>query len=163
VRRRLPLALTLGALLWSGIVVGAPLALQQPALAGAATTVYAASARVCHQRPERSFRIAGRQLPVCARCLGVYLAGAAGALLGWTRVSRRQDRARLVLLVAAAPTALTWGAEVAGLAGFSNAARGLAAVPLGGAAGWLFVQMLRYDAARHGHQVDDRGSRVHSG
>jgi uncharacterized membrane protein len=163
VRRRLPLALTLGALLWSGIVVAAPLALHRPALTEAAATVYAASARICHQRPERSFQITGRQLPVCARCLGLYLAGAAGALLAWGSASGRLDRARLALLVAAAPTALTWGAEVAGFAGFSNAARGLAAVPLGGAAGWLFVQMLRYDAALHGHQVDDRGSRLHSG
>ena len=27
----------------------------------------------CHQMPERSFFIKGRQFPVCARCAGVYL------------------------------------------------------------------------------------------
>jgi uncharacterized membrane protein len=33
---------------------------------------------VCHQIPERSFTIAGRQLPLCARCTGTFL----GAVLG---------------------------------------------------------------------------------
>lgn len=33
---------------------------------------------ICHQIPERSFFIAGRQLPLCARCTGTFL----GAILG---------------------------------------------------------------------------------
>jgi uncharacterized membrane protein len=33
---------------------------------------------ICHQIPERSFAIAGRQLPLCARCTGTFL----GAMLG---------------------------------------------------------------------------------
>lgn len=33
---------------------------------------------VCHQKPARSFRVGGRQFPVCARCAGIY----AGILLG---------------------------------------------------------------------------------
>jgi uncharacterized membrane protein len=33
---------------------------------------------ICHQIPERSFFIAGRQLPLCARCTGTFL----GAVLG---------------------------------------------------------------------------------
>lgn len=32
----------------------------------------------CHQRPDRSFFVRGRQLPLCARCTGVF----AGYLLG---------------------------------------------------------------------------------
>lgn len=35
----------------------------------------------------------------------------------------------------------------------SNALRALAALPLGGVAGWLFVQMLRYDSRLDGEQV----------
>lgn len=31
----------------------------------------------CHQRPERSFFFNGRQVPVCARCLGLLLGAAA--------------------------------------------------------------------------------------
>ena len=37
-------------------------------------------------------------------------------------------------LVAALPTAITWGLEFAGVAGFSNAVRFIAALPLGFAA-----------------------------
>ena len=36
------------------------------------------SSRICHQRPERSFAIAGIQMPVCARCSGLYVSGALG-------------------------------------------------------------------------------------
>ncbi len=35
---------------------------------------------ICHRIPERSFHLAGRQLPLCARCTGTYL----GALIGFT-------------------------------------------------------------------------------
>jgi hypothetical protein len=45
------------------------------------------------------------------------------------------------------PTALTLGLEWLGLAGVSNQARALAALPLGGAAGWLFVRMLRAESS----------------
>src|SRR5271167_251949 len=38
---------------------------------------------VCHQRPERSFRLFGGTVAVCSRCLGIYL-GAALGLLFWT-------------------------------------------------------------------------------
>jgi uncharacterized membrane protein len=35
---------------------------------------------VCHRIPERSFVIAGRQAPLCARCSGAYLAALAGMI-----------------------------------------------------------------------------------
>ena len=44
--------------------------------------IFAAGGLVCHQRPERSFFVDGHQLPVCARCTGLYLSGALG-ILGW--------------------------------------------------------------------------------
>ncbi len=37
---------------------------------------------LCHQRPDRSFFIRGRQFPVCARCTGVYI-GEFAALLSY--------------------------------------------------------------------------------
>jgi uncharacterized membrane protein len=132
-------------------------------LAAPAAAVYAGSSRICHQRPERSFHLAGMQLPVCARCFGLYLSGAIGALLAWGSRERPGHRARTVLAWAAAPTLLTWGTEVAGLASFSNLVRAVAALPLGLVAGWLFVQMLRYDSRLDGDQIDDRGPRTHSG
>ncbi len=36
---------------------------------------------ICHQMPARSFHIAGRQLPLCARCTGIYMGALAGFAL----------------------------------------------------------------------------------
>ncbi len=48
---------------------------------------------ICHQIPERSFHIAGHQLPLCARCTGIYM----GAMVGFTlmRLWGRQRAAGL--------------------------------------------------------------------
>ena len=55
----------------------------------------------------------------------------------------------MLLLIAALPTAITWGLEFAGVMGFSNSARAAAAVPLGVVAGWAFIRLLRYDSRLH--------------
>jgi uncharacterized membrane protein len=156
---RLALLLTSAALLWAGLFLVAPHALQsgRPAPAIAAASIYAASGRICHQQPERSFALAGTRLPVCARCTGLYLSGALGALMAWMPRRRRPVSSdRLVLLVCAIPTAVTWGLETTGMAGFSNEARALAALPLGGAAGWTFVRALRAEAAEPRRRAEPR-------
>ena len=45
--------------------------------------IFAVGSVICHQLPERSFFLDGRQLPVCARCTGLYLSGAAGLAAWW--------------------------------------------------------------------------------
>lgn len=40
-------------------------------------------AAVCHRLTERSFTINGRQLPLCARCTGMYLGAALSLILLW--------------------------------------------------------------------------------
>ena len=57
----------------------------------AASAVYVAGAVVCHQKAERSFRLAGQPLPVCARCTGIYIGAALAvvALAGGTVGMRR--------------------------------------------------------------------------
>ena len=55
--------------------------------------IFAVGSVVCHQLPERSFFLDGRQLPVCARCTGLYLSGAAG-LVAWWAVKLLGDGAR---------------------------------------------------------------------
>jgi hypothetical protein len=116
-----------------------------------ADVVYAVGDRVCHQRPERSFSTGGHAWPVCARCTGLYVGGAVGALaaFGRTRGRRRgtarrpgAERFRRPLLVAAAPTACAWALEWVGGWPVSNAARWGAAVPLGLVIGWLIAQAL---------------------
>jgi uncharacterized membrane protein len=42
-------------------------------------------ALVCHQQPERSFRIFGEPVAVCARCLGIYAGAAVGLLITTSR------------------------------------------------------------------------------
>jgi uncharacterized membrane protein len=145
-------------------LLAAPVALTRPALATPSAVIYTASSRICHQRPERSFSLAGTQLPVCARCFGLYFAGALGAVTALAMRRRLSLPFRGVLAVAAIPTAVTWGAEVAGLMPFSNTARAVAALPLGLVGGWVFVQLLRYDdPLLDGHQIDHRRSHVSGG
>jgi uncharacterized membrane protein len=50
---------------------------------------------VCHQLPERSWRLAGRQLPVCIRCTCIYF----GCLAGL--IAARKPNARLFKLAVA--------------------------------------------------------------
>lgn len=138
--------------MWAAAVVLAPLALASPAGLASATAAifYDAAGLICHQRPERSFHLAGVQLPVCARCAGLYWSAAAGAVAGWlARPSELSARVlRLVLGVAALPTAVTVAAEWLGLAYPSNLARALSALPLGAAGAWVFVSMLRAESPR---------------
>lgn len=144
--RLLPAALTIGALLWCYALIAAPYALtsDSPRLVSAAATVYSAAGIICHQRAARSFHLAGVQLPVCGRCTGLYLSGALGAMLGWaaSRRLRPGSWSRRLLLLAALPTAISVVVELSGLARPSNLGRALCAVPLGAAAGWIFVQSL---------------------
>lgn len=130
-----------------------------------AALMYVAGDRVCHQRPERSFHIAGTQMPVCARCTGLYLSAAIGALAAWLGRPSVPLRIRVVLFAAAVPTAATWAAEWLGLIAGSNGLRFAAAVPLGGVAAWLIVRMLRpgrrehmrYDPRTYAHEIERRG------
>lgn len=123
---------------WAAALMGAPWLAQ---LSGAmAAILYAAGGLVCHQLPERSFHLLGAQLPVCARCLGLYLGGALGALLWMTRARRRtgpwrRDHALMFLATAAVPTAATLGTAALGLSDPSNAWRAALALPLGVAGG----------------------------
>lgn len=59
---------------------------------------------VCHRIPDHSFLIAGRQLPLCARCSGTYLGALAGlavmALRGRGRAGRFPRRGLLLTLAA---------------------------------------------------------------
>jgi uncharacterized membrane protein len=101
---------------------------------------------ICHQRPERSFFVAGAQLPVCARCTGLYAGAALAVPLALAAASLPSTRrARQVLAVAALPTALTWSLEFAGGIPFSNTARFAAALPLGFAAAWLVLAVIGDD------------------
>jgi uncharacterized membrane protein len=44
---------------------------------------------ICHQIPERSFHMHGEQLPLCARCTGIYMGALAGFTLMWLMGRKR--------------------------------------------------------------------------
>ena len=139
----LAVGLTSAAVAWVMLVLSAPVALSRGHLPALTLAVYRAGALVCHQRPERSFHLAGVQLPVCARCFGLYLAGAAGLSLGW--VGRRPfsaRRARMLLAMAAVPIATTVALEWLGAIETSNLQRMVTGLPLGFVAGRVIVRSL---------------------
>ena len=114
---------------------------------------YAVGSVICHQLPERSFFIDGRQLPVCARCLGLYVSGA-GGIFGWVAVKRARGWrgialtprvALLIVAAAAVPTALSYAGGVTGVWPGSNLTRALLAVPLGLAAGAVVAAVATKD------------------
>jgi uncharacterized membrane protein len=147
--------LSLAAVSWTLAVFCVPLRADRvsPVLS---SVVYSMGALVCHQRPERSFHIHGAQLPVCARCTGLYLAGALGALVAWVGRAVYPRRRRAVILTALVPTVATLAIEWSGLGAPSNLVRAGAALPLGAVAGWLFVRMLRSESSQ-AHAVQSPG------
>jgi uncharacterized membrane protein len=103
--------------IWATALVTAPRIVSQVAddawVLRASAVVYALGGVICHQRPERSFRRSGVQVPVCARCEGLYLAapfGIAGLMVTrhrYRRVIRSRSTWRWIILAASSWTAVT--------------------------------------------------------
>jgi uncharacterized membrane protein len=113
---------------WLALLVAAPFL-----PAAAAALVYAFCSLICHQIADRSFHAGAVQLPVCARCLGIY-AGFASVCVaaGFSRPIRGLTPRR-ILIAGALPTIVTVAAEWAGLWATSNVVRAIAGAPLGAA------------------------------
>ena len=134
------------AVVWLALLILAPI-LPLPL----ATALYALGSYICHQRPERSFHVFAAQLPVCARCVGIYAGGAAGLLL--TRSARLERRLvtispRTVIVTGAIPTLLTLLAEWGAVWSVGNGVRAGAGTLLGVAVAFVVAQAsatLHYD------------------
>jgi len=132
---------------WAVALVLAPSIAARPdasPLYALAFGIYAAGSIVCHQWPDRSFHLWGVQMPVCARCTGIYIGGAVAAIVAYaTRVRLKADttygHARVALLVAALPTAATLLYEWTTGQTPANAIRALAGFPLGAAVVWAIA------------------------
>jgi uncharacterized membrane protein len=150
----LPLAPALAATAaaWVAVLVAAPLL---PATAAA--VLYGAGSLLCHQIPERSFHLHDFQLPVCARCFGLYAGGAAGAaaaLIGRgaarSAVTLRRGGRLGATLIAATPTVVTFLLEWIAGWGVSNVTRAIAALPFGFAVAFALAAALRSRPASPG-------------
>jgi uncharacterized membrane protein len=132
---------------WAALLAVAPYAASRPAPApswyGLAFVLYGVGAVVCHQLPERSFHVWGAQLPVCARCTGIYLGAAMAAFSVGVRPAigrlRLVDHVRTVLVVAILPTIVTLVYEWITGDTPSNAVRAVAGAPLGAAAAFVVM------------------------
>ena len=114
---------------------------------------YATGAVVCHQIPGRSFFLDGRQLPVCARCTGLYLGALAGLVSwctwkltrGWKPIGVSHRGAIRVVVAAGIPTALSVTAGALSIWDGSNVTRAVLAVPLGLSAGAVVASVFTKD------------------
>jgi uncharacterized membrane protein len=121
--------LALTAVVWVALLILTP-TLPVP-IAG---IVYALGSRICHQRPERSFHLFAVQLPVCARCAGIYAGAAIGSLLTLSGPIRERlfpCSPRMVLVAGALPTCITLVSEWSGAWAGGNEVRAAAGVWLG--------------------------------
>ena len=121
--------------------------------------IYGIGHLICHQLPERSFHLWGAQLPVCARCTGIYLGAAiavcvaAGIVEPSTRYRARRLAAhrfggagldaafaRRAVILAVLPTAVTLAYEWIAGAVPGNLIRAAAGLPLGVVGAWLVLE-----------------------
>jgi uncharacterized membrane protein len=124
---------------WAIAIVVAPLmrvSVEGELVTRLAAMTYAIGAVVCHQLPERSFHLAGVQLPVCARCVALYVGGAIGLILWivWRAPATRQSFRRAIVVLGA-PAVITYGMNIVGAWDATNAVRAIASAPLGLALG----------------------------
>ena len=80
---------------WLAMLVMVPFAMAheiggRPATALSAGS-YLVGGLICHQRPARSFRLWGVQMPVCGRCAGLYGGAALGAVVAGAWASGRSQ------------------------------------------------------------------------
>ena len=146
------------ALAWAALLVAGPFLASRPHATSAGTVivvaVYGIGSLVCHQLPERSWRLWTAQMPVCARCTGIYLGAAIAALMsavfrsperlallraGKAREPFRRAAARVALATAALPSLATLVYEWTTGITPSNALRFVAGIPIGVVVAWLIV------------------------
>lgn len=115
--------------------------------------IFAVGGVICHQRPERSFFWDGHQLPVCARCAGLYVSGALGLAAwfgmkiarGWRPASLDPRAALRLVIIAGVPTAVSFATGALGWWDGSNVTRAVLAAPLGACAGAIVAAVATKD------------------
>jgi hypothetical protein len=122
--------------------------------------VYAVGSAICHQLPDRSYHLWTAQMPVCARCAGIYVGAALAAVVGAATPTRRPehggtallvgaghrfsgaDHARAILFIAALPTLATLVYEWPTGHMPAHWIRAATGVPLGATAAWMVLSSM---------------------
>ena len=144
-------------LAWAVLLVTAPFlssrAHASPLASVLILGVYSIGSLLCHQLPERSYQMWTAQMPVCARCAGIYFGAVLGAVAGAIRTAKSVRHtgpevapgfgpakvARVALALAVAPTLLTLVYEWTTVEMPSHAIRAAAGLPIGLVVAWLVV------------------------
>lgn len=136
-----------------------------PLAAGLLIAVYAIGGAICHQLPERSYHLWTAQMPVCARCAGIYVGAAIAAVLATAPLTRRPpynrsrpdrgpvvghrfsgafgaNRLRAILLTAALPTVATLLYEWTTGHIPAHWIRAATGVPLGATVAWMVLSSM---------------------
>jgi uncharacterized membrane protein len=145
-------ALVVGSTTWAGALPLATYAASQsqptPAAYLGALAIYAIGGAVCHQLEPRSFHVWGRQMPVCARCTGIYAGAALGAILAAARPRALRQSPRSMAAVGTAPIAVSVLVEWTTGVATSNGLRCATGVVAGLAVAWVLVAGLSEPAKR---------------
>jgi len=150
-----------GAAAWAAALPLATFAASQPHPSVTAylfsLAVYAIGSVVCHQIDTRSFHLWGHQMPVCARCTGIYLGASVAALVAAS--SRRRTavgfavgsrvRPFTVVVAAALPMLASLLFEWTTATTPPNVVRAATGAIAGGAAAWVVVAGLATASERH--------------
>jgi uncharacterized membrane protein len=145
---RLRATFVAAAMTWVGLLVVTPLLASRPHATPIASAlilaVYAIGSLVCHQLPERSYHLWAAQMPVCARCAGIYFGAVIGVIASVFRAGTVSARARslgprVILALAATPTLVTLLYEWTTGDMPRHAIRAAAGVPIGLVIAWLVV------------------------
>ena len=105
--------------------------------------IYSIGSLICHQLPERSFGLAGLQLPVCARCIGIYAGMVVGA--GAAPLVGRLHRPRLLIVLSTLPALASLLVEWTGLGRPSNGLRAATGVVAGSVIAAVVLATLHYE------------------
>jgi uncharacterized membrane protein len=129
--------------IWIAFIVAAPLFLSN-GLPAASSPIYTFFSYICHQIPERSLDLAGHQMAVCTRCLGVYLGLLAGILVYplWRRVDEVDAIPRIWLFVSLLPISIDWALTIFGIWENTHLSRFVTGAILGAACATYIVPAL---------------------
>jgi hypothetical protein len=154
----LRVAFIAAAVAWAVLLVLAPYLASRahPSMTASAlmVTAYGIGSAICHQLPERSYHLWAAQMPVCARCAGIYFGAVFGAIASTVQTARqgrscsvlgrsklRPDDARIALALAVTPTLATLVYEWSTGEMPGHAIRAAAGIPIGLVVAWLVVSV----------------------